>query len=274
MNTTNKYCIALAASLLLVAGCASHKRKPTPRLTPSQAVIQVIPPQGRPEPKVAPINDKASPVYQNPIIEEVDQSPYINEDGNLVFPAKMLVIRQAGHWNLEAAKRNTRYYIPADNTPPQLLPPSKSYYDYTQSKKNGAAFPAKQIDVSSVRVTGFTQKEEEASAKAALLSGETLAFDPNLGWIALPNPLLQKQGSIATPSEATQKLAPPESKAPEDQTQLIVPAGVLPAPKAVPAGVTGQSGDRDQDVKKLLEDAFRAQNPTSGTSTNRPQPKP
>ena len=70
---------------------------------------------------------RPDPIYFNPIIEEVEMAPYVNDEGNLVFPGKVLVIREPGHWNLEAAQKNRQYFVPADNQPPQLAPPSKSY---------------------------------------------------------------------------------------------------------------------------------------------------
>jgi hypothetical protein len=97
MNTM-KNSLLIGAGLLLLAGCASKKPKYIQPPLASQAVVQVIPQQGRLEPKVAVAPDK-SPIYQNPVIEEVEMAPFINDQGSLVFPGKMLVIRQPGRWN-------------------------------------------------------------------------------------------------------------------------------------------------------------------------------
>jgi hypothetical protein len=129
----------------------------------AEPMVQVIPPQGAQEPRVAEVPSKPEPIYINPVIEEVDMASYINDDGNLVFPGKVLVIREPGRWNLAGAQKNSKYYVPADNQPPQLAPPSKSYYDYIQSKENGQ--PTSHLDVivggtvsgsSPQDLTGFT----------------------------------------------------------------------------------------------------------------------
>ena len=210
------------------------------------------------------------PVYSNPIIEEVEMAPYINDHGDMVFPGKMLVIRTPGHWNLDAAKKNNQYYVPADNMPPQLAPPSKSYYDYIQSKKNGV-IPAKQLDVSAVRVTGFTQKEEEAQAKAALQQGETLAFDPFLGWIAVNNASLQSAspgsdtlGKAQAPNEAQVKAALDgmmkafgAAASGAANGSANAEAAPTPQPSTALPGDNAQGGSREQEVKKIIDDAFK-----------------
>jgi hypothetical protein len=267
MKKMIKYSVPLAMSLLVMAGCASRKPKMAINPGPAQAVVQVVPPQGRVEPRVAPVSDRALPVYSNPIIEEVESSPYINDLGDMVFPGKMLVIRTPGHWNLDAAKKNNQYYVPADNMPPQLAPPSKSYYDYIQSKKNGV-IPAKQLDVSAVRVTGFTQKEEEAQAKTALQPGETLAFDLFLGWIAVNNASLQ---STSPGSDALGKAQAPNEtqvKAALDGMMTAFgavasgaanspPAAPTPQPSTALPGDNAQGGSREEEVKKIIDDAFK-----------------
>ena len=285
MNRTLQCYLVGVAALILLPGCASHKRAMAPRPTAAQTVIQVIPPQGRPEPKVAPINDRPIPIYQNPIIEEVDASPYVSAEGNLVFPGKMLVIREPGHWNLDAAKRQNQYYIPADNMPAQLVPPSKSYYDYIQTKRNGVS-PAKQMDVTQVHVTGFTQKEDEAAARATLNPGETLAFDQYLGWISVPNPLLQPEGTLSTTNAAptapvkvpsssvpdqTLKLAPPEPAPSVNPPYTNAPPVALtPPPKPSPdTGHAPAPNAREEEVKKMIEEALRQQ---PGTSAPLPTP--
>jgi hypothetical protein len=271
MKTAIKYSITLAMVLFVITGCASRKPKMTISRGPAQAVVQVIPPQGRSQPRVAPVNDHALPVYSNPIIEEVEMAPHINDEGNMVFPGKMLVIRTPGHWNLEAAKKNNQYYVPADNMPPQLAPPSKSYYDYIQSKKNGAV-PTKQLDVSAVRVTGFTQREEEDQAKATLQQGETLAFDPYLGWVAINSSALQSgnpSDSLTkgqTPDEAQMQaalnammkaLGGAMTGALNNQAGQPAQAAPMPQPSPEQPGNDAQAGSREQEVKKIIDDAFK-----------------
>ena len=265
MKTMIKYGIAMALATLAITGCASRKPKVVLNPYPAQATVQVIPPQGRPEPKVEAAVDRALPVYSNPIIEEVDMAPYVDdENGTLMFPGKMLVIRTPGHWNLEAAKRNNQYYIPADNMPPQLAPPSRSYYDYIQSKKNGAG-PAAGLDVSSVHVTGFTLRAEEEQARATLKPGETLSFDPFLGWIAIPTALLQSGGTLNQPQTVQPKPLPPPQKALEG-----TPApGSDNIPAAQPAPGDAPPSSREQEVKQIIEDAFKNAG-APGTPNNKP----
>jgi hypothetical protein len=166
----------------------------------------------------------------------------------MIFPQKMMVIREPGHWNLDAAKLNSKYYIPVDNQPPQLTPPSKGYYDYIQSKQSGTQVA--NLDVSKVIVTGFMQKSEEQDAKATLKTGQTLTYDPYLGWLAVPTELLQKGGSIDQPIVAPATVTP-EAPAPNvNPTVPAVPAGVTPA------APTSPDAARSDEVKKLIQDAF------------------
>jgi hypothetical protein len=264
MNMTMKtFGITAALATLVATGCASHKAtKMVVNPYPAQATVQVIPPQGKPEPKVATIEEQSLPAYVNPVIEEVEMAEFIDSDGGLHLPSKMLVIRTPGHWNLEAAKRGNQYYIPADNMPTVLAPPSKSYYDYITAKKNGAV-PTASLDVSAVHVTGFTLRSEEDQAKAVLKPGETLSFDPYLGWIAIPTALLQPGGSLNQPEAATQsRPMPPPQKAPEAQPSTgDIPVSAAPATEA-------PTRSKEQEVKRILDDAFK----DAGASQPKPNP--
>jgi len=233
--------LGVAATVAFLTGCASHRK--AVRLTPTQPVVQIIPPQGNVEPKVATVPSRPDPIYFNPIIEEVEMAPYVNDEGNLVFPGKVLVIREPGRWNLEAAQKNRQYFVPADNQPPQLAPPSKSYYDYIQSKKNGAV--TARLDVSRVRVTGFAQKEERPEAEAMLMPGETLAFDPYLGWLAIPAEKQAMEGALGSALKAPANIPAPAI----ETTQPASPGGQLPSSK------DGQ--DREKQLEQILDDAFK-----------------
>lgn len=223
----------------LLTGCASQKK--TVRLTPTQPVVQVIPPQGNAEPKVATVPARPDPIYFNPIIEEVEMAPYVNDEGNLVFPGKVLVIREPGHWNLEAAQKNRQYFVPADNQPPQLAPPSKSYYDYIQSKKNGTV--TARLDVSRVRVTGYTQREDRTEAQTTLQPGETLAFDPYLGWLAIP-----AQGVEETQQPGLTRRTPTNAPAPAlDSTSPAPATGKVQTPKV----------ESEKQLEQILDEAFK-----------------
>jgi len=230
--------LGIAATVALLAGCAAPKRAVS--LAPAQPVVQVIPSQGNLEPKVATVPLHADPIYFNPIIEEVEMASYINDEGNLVFPGKVLVIREPGRWNLEAAQKNRQYFVPADNQPPQLAPPSRSYYDYIQAKLNG--IPTARLDVSRVRVTGYTQREERADAQSTLLPGETLSYDPYLGWLAIP-----AETNTQTPPPSLQPNRPSKSS-----------AGVTPVP--VGQEQTPKEDDiknREKQLEQILDDAFK-----------------
>lgn len=232
----------VAATIALLTGCASHRKAGS--LTPTQPVVQIIPAQGNVEPKVAPVPSRPDPIFFNPIIEEVEMAPYVNDEGNLVFPGKVLVIREPGRWNLEAAQKNRQYFVPADNQPPQLAPPSKSYYDFIQSKKNGAV--TTRLDVSRVRVTGYTQKEERLEASATLLAGETLAFDPYLGWLAIPDQKQVVEEVQQSPRQGSAGSAPADSPAQPTST-----SGPAPTPK------DDDIKHREKQLEQILDDAFK-----------------
>lgn len=241
-----------AMTLSVLAGCSSPRHKFSP--DPLSPVVQVIPPQGNFAPKVAEAPDQPEAIYQNPVIEEVEMAAYINEDGNLVFPGKLLVIREPGHWNLGAAQKNRQYYVPADNQPPQLLPPSKSYYDYIQSKKNGAV--TAHLDVSQVRVTGYTQKEERQNALTTLRPGETLAFDAFLGWLAIPDEKPIKLEEEVRPSTHGTN----------------APVAPSPDPNPPPtANRTTDTADPQQKLNHILDDAFK-KTKNDGRTEQAPQP--
>ncbi|ODU24968.1 MAG: hypothetical protein ABS95_01250 [Verrucomicrobia bacterium SCN 57-15] len=250
--------LATAMAILLITGCATHK-KLTPNYKPLEPLVQVIPPQGKEEPRVAENPDKPEPIYFNPVIEEVEMSPYINDEGNLVFPGKVLVIRQPGHWNLTAAQKNRQYFVPAENQPPQLAPPSKSYYDYIQSKKNG--LPDTTLDVSRVRVLGYTQREDRQEAESKLLPGETAAFDPYLGWLAIPEtPGADRQVSGANQSVATSASAfqPPAVSPPPALKQPVLSEPLTNAPPVDAITNTTESpAEQQKKLRSILEDAFK-----------------
>lgn len=233
---------------LLLAGCATgKKRKVTFSPTPAQPLVQVLPAQTPNLARVAnPVSDP-EPVYRNPIIEEVEMAPYVNDEGNLVFPGKMMVIREPGRWNIDAAQKNRSYFVPVDNQPPQLAPPSKSYYDYVQSKKNGAV--TAKLDVTKVRVTGFTQKEERPEAVNKLLPGETLVFDPYLGWLAVPSNLQINAPAAQTQNQPATLIQP----IPQREATATLPP---PTPGAGKPSIEGTS-EKEAQLKAILENAFK-----------------
>lgn len=258
MNAMKKTSFLLTATaILLVAGCATRKQAAQIH-KPLEPLVQVIPPQGKEEPRVAENPAKPEPIYFNPVIEEVEMAPYINDDGNLVFPGKVLVIRQSGHWNLTAAQKNRQYFVPADNQPPQLLPPSKSYYDYIQSKRSGQ--PDTNLDVGRVRVLGYTEKEDRREAQTRLLPGETAAFDPYLGWLAIP------EAPIASPDVSRETTQPAARAATLFQQPTEDALAVKPPPlserltNAPPVEAatdsTVSAGEQQKKLRSILEDAF------------------
>lgn len=232
--------------LLVLTGCATGK-KVVFSPEPAQPLVRIEPVTPRIEPPASKISSQAEPIYRNPIIEEVEMAPYINDEGNLVFPGKVLVLREPGRWNLEAAQKNKQYFVPAENQPPHLAPPSKSYYDYIQSKKNGAI--TSKFDVSKVRVTGYTQKEDRQEAQQTLHAGETLAFDPFLGWLAIPAeefttpPPVRSQRVNPAPQAEVQERDP--SHAPEEDT-------------------------RTAELKAIIEQAFQEADKASNQSAPEP----
>jgi len=274
MNKTLIFLIA--AAILWTTGCATHQAK-TPSLKPAEPMVQVIPPQGAREPRVAEVPSRPEPIYINPVIDEVELASYINDDGNLVFPGKVLVIREPGHWNLAGAQKNSRYYVPADNQPPQLAPPSKGYYDYLQSKRSGHV--TAHLDVSRVRVLGYAQKEEQKEAESKLLPGETTAYDPYLGWLAIPdNPDVEELTRSTSP-------APAPAASPEKPVKSSIKAVLAPAdqaqpkekpaePNAPPTGVPPEGGDfakeQERKLRGIVEDAFKKAEQAHEQGTNQP----
>ena len=240
-------------------------------------MVQVIPPQGKQEPRVAENPSRPEPIYFNPVIDEVEMASYINDDGNLVFPGKVLVIREPGHWNLAGAQKNSKYYVPADNQPPQLAPPSKSYYDYIQSKKDGRADAT--LDVSRVRVLGYSQKEEQKEAESKLLPGETAAFDPYLGWLAIPDTpdveeLTRSTSPAPAPAASPEKLVKSSTKAvlaPADQAQ---PTERNQRTQRPAAGVRPEGAEATKEQEKklrgIVEDAFKKAEQAHEQGTNQP----
>jgi hypothetical protein len=246
-----------ATAILLSTGCATRKQT-TPSFRPAEPLVQVIPPQGKEEPRVAENPARPEPIYFNPIIEEVEMASYINDEGNLVFPGKVLIIRQPGHWNLAAAQKNRQYFVPADNQPPQLAPPSKSYYDYIQSRKNGRSDTV--LDVSRVRVLGYSQKEDRVEAQAMLLPGETAAFDPYLGWLAIPETPIsdQQAGSTNQPlAQHTLPVQPPAGETPATQQPLLGEGPTNAPPADAATNSTETAREQQKKLRSILEDAFK-----------------
>ena len=248
--------ILAALSAFMLTGC---KTKPPvrPSTAPAQPVVQVIPQQGAVAPKVVTAPAEAEPIYFNPVIEEVDQAPYVSEDGSLVFPGKVLVIREPGHWNVEAAQKNRRYFVPADNQPPQLAPPSKSYYDYIQSKRDGRT--TAKLDVTRVRVTGYSQKEDRPQAAGLLSPGETLSWDPYLGWLAIPE---DRRAVVEEKLEAPQLPPPgsfhrPQEDRPEPAPAEGAPAGTVDARAAAQRKLDQMA----KEASAVVEGTFPQANP-------------
>ena len=285
MKNILNYCIA-TSTVLLIVGCASNKPKPQPvQIRPVQPVVQVIPTQGIQAPRVATIADKPQAIYKNPVLEEVEMAPYVNDEGNLVFPGKMYVVREPGHWNLDAAKKSSRYYVPADNQPAQLIAPSKGYYDYIQSKQNGQV--ASELNISNVRVTGYTQQEERQAAQGLLKPGETLAYDKFLGWLAVPSeqlgaetpaPTIKAPKKVNTVNLEAPTMEPTATVAPihtpvttgtpvttdgssvnPAQMQNTPPSGVTQTAPPAPIGTvdTVSTPDATDQARKLIDDAFK-----------------
>lgn len=259
MNPMKKTSFLLTATaFVLLTGCATHKQAAQSH-KPLEPLVQVIPPQGKEEPRVAENPAKPEPIYFNPIIEEVEMAPYINDEGNLVCPGKVLVIRQPGHWNLTAAQKNRQYFVPADNQPPQLAPPSKSYYDYIQSKRNGQ--PDANLDVSRVRVLGYTQKENRLEAQTKLLPGETAAFDPYLGWLAIPEAQIASPDVSRGTNQPTAR-ATPLFQQPADDAPAVKPPPLserLTNAPPVEAAIdnTESASEQQKKLRSILEDAFK-----------------
>ena len=254
MKTTSF--LLTATAVLLITGCATRKHA-TQSYRPLEPLVQVIPPQGKEEPRVTENPTKPEPIYFNPVIEEVEMAPYINDEGNLVFPGKVLVIRQSGHWNLAAAQKSRQYFVPADNQPPQLAPPSKSYYDYIQSKRNG--LPDTTLDVSRVRVLGYTQREDRKEAESRLLPGETAAFDPYLGWLAIPEaPIADQQVSGANQPAAPSipSLQPAASDTPAVKPPILSEP-LTNAPPVDAATDAESASEQQKKLRSILDDAFK-----------------
>ena len=267
----------ILAGFFLITGCATHKAK-VPSLKPAEPMVQVIPPQGAQEPRVAEVPSKPEPIYINPVIEEVDMASYINDDGNLVFPGKVLVIREPGRWNLAGAQKNSKYYVPADNQPPQLAPPSKSYYDYIQSKKNGQ--PTSHLDVSRVRVLGFAQEEERSEAESNLLPGETAAYDPRLGWLAIPaEPDAAELAPRSCPTAPCAAPAPKPAESSMKTAPILAgpgrpkePPAKVPVP-GVPPDASEQVKETQNQLRSIVEDAAKRAEQAHEQGTNQP-PQP
>jgi hypothetical protein len=267
----NKTPILIAAAILWITGCATHQAK-TPSLKPAEPMVQVIPPQGAHEPRVAEVPSQPEPIYINPVIEEVELASYINDDGNLVFPGKVLVIREPGHWNLTGAQKNSRYYVPADNQPPQLAPTSKGYYDYIQSKRNGHV--TAHLDVSRVRVLGYAQQEEQKEAQSKLLPGETTAYDPYLGWLAIPDSpeveeLAPSSPQTPAPAASPEKLRKASEKAAPALEQPRENPGETNAPATSLQPVSADfAKEQQKKLRGMVEDAFKKAEQAHDQGTN------
>ena len=167
MKTMIKYSVPLAAALLVMTGCASRKPNNEHKSRTCGGSCSGRPPQGRAEARVRQPVIARCPFTPTQSSKRWKWRHTLRKTETWFFQARCWSSAPPATGIWTPPRRTTSYFVPADNMPPQLAPPSKSYYDYIQSKKNGA-IPAKQLDVSAVRVTGFTQKEDEAQAKAAL----------------------------------------------------------------------------------------------------------
>jgi hypothetical protein len=130
------------------------------------------------------------------------------------------------------------------------------------------------LDVSRVRVLGYAQKEEQKEAESKLLPGETTAFDPYLGWLAIPDSPEAEESAPSSPQtpapaaspekrrEAAAKAAPALEQPPEKPGETNAPT----------TSVRPESADFAKEQQKklrgMVEDAFRKAEQAHDQGTN------
>jgi hypothetical protein len=111
-----------------------------------------------------------------------------------------------------------------------------------------------------VRVLGYTQREDRQEVESRLLPGETAAFDPYLGWLAIPeSPIADRQVSGANQPVAPSipSLQPPANDAPAVKQPPLSERLTNAPPVDAGSGSTDSASEQQKKLRSILEDAFK-----------------
>lgn len=191
--------LALCVLIPLLGGCAS---RPTPRAArhqdePIVAQIapagfnQALPPQIVPAPQSS--TPDPSPVYKQSVVKKVYLDAYV--DGGVAYePAVKWVVAEQGGWDLDAIRNPNRAYVPPSMSGNQPISQNGHLAPGEVPVAQKTATIRDLYEVENVTVTGFVERGQEPLARevATKMGSDFIAvFDPDLGWLVIPKPVLQ-----------------------------------------------------------------------------------
>ena len=202
MKTITVSLIAVLA-LASVSGCASSRKSSRPKDIP-QVIIPAITNRpiaetsgttvgktyvGEPSPVAVTPATRAIPVYTGPKIVQTVLAPYEDEKGRLFGPQVMYEKVTEGRMNPEALENPELAYIPPENlvVPPGMGNPVSSVAMQRQAEE-APRLPTDIIDPRDILVTGLISNEANRAEaeRMAKNAGRRARFDPDIGWILIP----------------------------------------------------------------------------------------
>jgi hypothetical protein len=185
-------------------------------------------------PTTPPVPTQPVAAYLNPTpqsfltsdkVSLVSFDAYQDETGAAYLPGQKLVVKQRAHWNMDAIRNPQNGYIPPEN---QADIPTSPGMEGTTMMMDGNFREQKGpprrylLDISRVRICALLSPTEEAKARAMARPDESPIYDPNLGWVLVPNDVLNSSGPAPIPNRSAPMeptATPAASPAPTTQAQ-------------------------------------------------------
>lgn len=222
--------LLLAISTLL--GCASSPvtAKDGPRETvradsfklPRIQTHAIEPTPQQPMPKVG-VTQNA--VYRPAQIAQVEFDAYVDEQGRLHRPNSAYVIVSEGGWNVDAVRRPGAYIPPDNAITPQNLP--GVHFGKSSTLPPRKAPPSSLFDPRDMDVTGYMSLGDEAKARAKAGPGETAIYDPQLGWLLVPQAVFHSM--VDTPSDFATPRTESETNVSNGQVRMPSRSSTIPS---------------------------------------------
>jgi len=161
------------------------------------------------EPATASVMDSPIPVWNPTKLVRVELDAYVDEKGQAHPRTWKWVVAEPGGFNPAALRNPERAYIPTENVVPTPSMPGMVYTPITSPGEGlntvwtpdgqglQSNLPAtRTYDMSQVVILHLVEESQAAEARAITPEGYQPVFDPDLGWVAVPNVVLQPVGNI------------------------------------------------------------------------------
>lgn len=132
--------------------------------------------------------------------EEVSQEwlgAYVDENGNIIKSTEKVVVTKPATWNMEAVRSGNGYIPPANQRKPLTI----GGYDTASDRVVKPMDQLKLFDLSNpaIRSTGLIDPNAELDAQSMAGKGEVAMFFNKLGWVIIPQAVLEQVMQIEPP---------------------------------------------------------------------------